>query len=665
HLLQTMKQSRGGVHSIVHAALSPRISKFMADYGMLSRTGLCRTFDAAADGFVRGEGCGVVVLKRLSDAEADGDRIWGLVQGSAVNQNGASAALTVPNGTAQEQVLEEALSRAGVPPAEVDYLEAHATGSQLGDPIEVRASAAVYGRGRTADRPLLLGTVKTNIGHLEAAAGIAGLIKVLLAMKHGVIPKHLHFDHPSPEMPWDELPVRVTSETTPWPLSPDHPPRAGVSAFALSGTNAHLVVEGYGTQQSPGDGDATSHSPAGAGRRVDASLPESVPGPAAEEPPTRRMRLLPLSGKSDDALRALAGQYLAWLDDRAGAPTDGDAPGSILSDMAWTAGAGRSHFAHRAGILFGDAESLKEQLAALAESNGSHGPPAGTKVAFAYPGEDSHWPGMGGEFYESEPVVRAVLDHLDGVFRVERDTSLLDVMFGRAGELGDPAWAQPAVYALECALTALWSSIGIRPGVVFGTGAGEISAAQAAGVLSLEDGMRFAARRGSLMTALQDGDSPDAAALDALEAAFAGVATAPPSISLVNQVTGRVMGPGETLDGAHWRRQAGEPTVLGGCVETLAELGVDVIVEAGPDTVLGPQAAAAWPKSADDAGAPVVLASLDRSSANGDEFLASVAKAYEAGLTPEFRGLFAGEERRRISLPGYPFQRRRFWFQER
>jgi len=192
-----------------------------------------------------------------------------------------------------------------------------------------------------------------------------------------------------------------------------------------------------------------------------------------------------------------------------------------------------------------------------------------------------------------------------------------------------------------------------------------LSAAQAAGVLSLEEGLRFAARRGSLMAALQDGNSPDSAALDALDAAFAGVATAPPSISLVNQVTGRVLGPGETLDGAHWRRQAGEPAAFGGCVETLAELGVDVIVEAGPDQVLGPQAAAAWPKSSDDAGAPVVLASLDRASANGDTFLASVAQAYEAGLTPEFRGLFAGEERRRISLPGYPFQRRRFWFQER
>ena len=650
----------------VHAVLSPRIARFMAEFGMLSPSGRCHTFDEAADGFVRGEGCGMVVLKRLSDAEADGDRIWGLVQGTAVNQNGASAALTVPNGTAQEQVLEEALSQAGIPPCEVDYLEVHATGSQLGDPIEVRAAASVYGRGRAADRPLLLGTVKTNIGHLESAAGIAGLIKVLLAMNHGVIPKHLHFRNPNPHIPWDELPVRITSEATQWPLNPDHPPRAGVSAFALSGTNAHLVVEGYGTTGPPPDGGTGSRTPLGAARCLEVSLPESVPGPrAAKKPVYRKMRILPLSGKSDHALRALAGQYLSWLDDHAGALPSGDIPEPMLADMAWTAGVGRSHFTHRAGILFRDTESLRKKLSALAESGGIRVPPAGTKVAFAYPGEDSHLTGMGGELYESEPVVRAVLDYLDSVLREERDASLKDVMFGRIEGLGNPSWAQPAVYALECALTALWSSIGIRPGVVFGFGSGGISAAQAAGVLSLEEGLRFAARRGSLMETFQGEDMPDSATLDKLEAAFEGVTTAPPSYSLVDQVTGRVVGPDETLDGAYWRRQACEPAAFGGCVETLAKLGVNVIVEVGPDPVLGPKTVSAWPKPAEGVGAPVTLASLSRSSVNGDAFLASVAKTYELGLTPEFCGLFAGEERRRVSLPGYPFQRERFWFQER
>ena len=311
----------------VHAVLSPPITRFMAEFGMLSPSGRCRTFDAAADGFVRGEGCGVVVLKRLSDAEADGDRIWGLVQGSAVNQNGASAALTVPNGTAQEQVLEDALARTGIPPSEVDYLEVHATGSQLGDPIEVRAAAAVYGRGRAPDRPLLLGTVKTNIGHLESAAGIAGLIKVMLAMKHGIIPKHLHFDNPNPHMEWDALPVRVTSEATAWPVAPDRPPRAGVSAFALSGTNAHVLVEGYGAPEEDAAADTGRGFPAGSAQPIAVTLPDSVPeSQAADELRPRRTRMLPLSGKSGDALRESAGRYLSWLDECAGA---------LSSESAW------------------------------------------------------------------------------------------------------------------------------------------------------------------------------------------------------------------------------------------------------------------------------------------------------------------------------------------
>ena len=195
--------------------------------------------------FVRGEGCGVVVLKRLSDAVSDGDRIWGVIRGSALNQNGPSASLTVPSGKAQKQVLEDALRRAGIPPSEIDFLEAHGTGSQLGDPIEVNSVASVYGRDREADRPLLLGTAKTNIGHLESAAGVAGLIKVLLAMERRVIPKHLHFEEPNPHVEWDQLPVKVTSEKIDWPSRSDRPPRAGVSAFAISGANAHVVVEGY------------------------------------------------------------------------------------------------------------------------------------------------------------------------------------------------------------------------------------------------------------------------------------------------------------------------------------------------------------------------------------------------------------------------------------
>ena len=210
----------------VQAVLSPAVSRFMMEVGMLSPRGQCNPFDASADGYVRGEGCGIVVLKRLSEAEADGDRIWGVIKGSAVNQNGASAGLIIPNGPAKERVMEAALARAGFTGPDIDYLEAHATGSQLGDAIEVYAVGSVYGRGRDADRPLLMGTVKSHIGHLEAAAGVAGLIKTVLAMKQGVIPEHLHFKNPNPQIEWDRLPVRVTSEKTDWPLHPDRPPRA-------------------------------------------------------------------------------------------------------------------------------------------------------------------------------------------------------------------------------------------------------------------------------------------------------------------------------------------------------------------------------------------------------------------------------------------------------
>ena len=656
----------------VHAVLSPPVSKFMAEFGMLSKSGRCRTFDADADGYVRGEGCGMVVMKRLSDAEADGDRIWGLVQGSAVNQNGASAALTVPNGTAQEQVLEDALSRSGFPPSDVDYLEVHATGSQLGDPIEVRASAAVYGQGRAPDRPLLLGTVKTNIGHLESAAGIAGLIKVLLAMKHGRIPKHLHVDNPNPHMDWDALPVRVTSEATDWPLVSDRPRRAGVSAFALSGTNAHVLVEGYGAPEEDTAADTGRGSPAGSAQPVAITLPDSVPkSQAAEGLRPRRTRLLPLSGKSGDALRESAERYLSWLDECAGElSAEGAAAEPLLSDMAWTAAVGRSHFAHRAGVAFEDAASLREGLGALADLGEFPKPQTAARVAFAYAGEGGNRAGMGGELYESEPVARAVLNHCDEVLRVERGASLLEMMFSGSGELDDPAWSQPAAFALECALTALWASVGIRPNVVFGAGAGEIAAAHAAGVFALEEGLRFAARRGALMEAISGGEGVEAA-LDDLETALEGVVTALPSLTLVNGVTGRVLGSGETLDGAYWRRQAREPAALDECVRTLMESGVEVVVEIGADSILTQKVASAWPDLSDDAGAsgngaapPVVLSSLNRASEISAGFVEAVAQAYEAGLTLDFAGLFAGEERRRISLPGYPFQRRRFWFDD-
>ena len=301
----------------VHAILSGRLLEMRANAGMLSPDGRCATFDAAANGYVRGEGCGIVVLKRLAEAEADGDRIWAVVRGSALNQDGASPGLTVPSGPAQEKVIEAALRRAGLAPADVDYVEAHGTGTEVGDPIEARATGTAYGRGR--DRPLLIGSVKTNIGHLEAAAGVAGVIKTVLAMHRGVIPRHLHFSAPSPAIDWKGLPLEVTAAPTAWPAAPGRPPRAGVSGFGWSGTNAHVVLEGYGA---PDGGPADGGWPAGAARPVPVSPRPPTPGaaPAEAAPVGRETRFLPLSGRSDGALRELAGRYLSWLDEHAGAP---------------------------------------------------------------------------------------------------------------------------------------------------------------------------------------------------------------------------------------------------------------------------------------------------------------------------------------------------------
>ena len=455
----------------VNAVLSSGLTSEMAALGMLSNQGRCSTFDGSADGFVRSEGCGMVVLKRLSDAEADGDRIWAVIRGAAVNQNGASAGPTVPNGPAQERVIEDALSQAGIAPADVDYLEAHGAGSALGDPIEVQAAAAVYGSARTEDRQLLIGSVKTNVGHLESAAGIAGLIKVVLAMRHGVIPKHLHFQTPNPHLDWERLPVRVVAEASDWPLTAGRPRRAGVSAFGISGTNAHVVVEGYGDPENNGP------SPYGAPLPVAAMPPDVAALPQTDGSfSPRAVRLLPLSTKSDKSLRELAERYLAWLDETPSAADAASAP--ALSDLAWTAGIGRSHFGHRSGVVFTDSESLHVGLRAVAASRSRSVPGTSTKVAFVFTDATGEANGLAAQakaLYACEPVVRTILDRCDVTLPEIPGGSLVAAMFDQSGSerpLDDPQWGRAAVYAFECALTALWSSVGVKPGVALGHGVG-------------------------------------------------------------------------------------------------------------------------------------------------------------------------------------------------
>ena len=764
----------------VNAILAPALTEAFGDAGMLAADGRCKTFDSSADGYVRGEGCGVVVLKRLEEAEADGDRIWAVILGSAVNQDGASAGLTAPNPQAQQRVIEQALARAGLEPREVDYLEAHGTGTQLGDRTEVRAAAHAYGRGREAASPLLIGSVKTNIGHLEAAAGIAGLIKVALSINHQLIPRHLNFIEPNPRIDWHRLAVRVTAAAAPWPSRGGRPARAGVSSFGFSGTNAHVVVEEFRLPERHDTRLGSSDWNAGpVGPPMPMTLPgreSGSPGAGALEDRARKTRLLPLSARTDQALRDLARRYLAWLE--ATVPVSGrgdaeseDAPetyvDSLLADMAWTAGTGRSHFEHRAGLVFASANDLKRKLEEVAHSVRGTRVPGSSKLAFVFTGQGSQWAGMGRALYEAEPVARAVLDRCEQVCQEIRGASLLDVMFARKspqGELDNTAWTQPALYALECAIAELWASVGIRADVVLGHSVGELAAARTAGAFGLEDGLRLACLRGELMARLPvDGPRAGAMAavfasadvvasvvdeinrdldgvglsvaadngshrvvsgpvnafesltnrlradgarverlntshgfhsglmepvLDELETVADGIASVPPELPFVSNVTGRALAPGHALDGAYWRRHARKPVAFAKGVASLARLGVGVVMEIGPGPVLGPLVELCWPRVPSSSGAPaqgqqgvedatstpVVLASLGLAgeadcdpgvpaseSGGRGSFAHSVAAVYEAGAGIAYEGLFAGEARRRISLPGYPFQRQNFW----
>ena len=649
----------------VNAILSPGVSRFMMEVGMLSPTGHCSPFDASADGYVRGEGCGMVALKRLSEAETDGDRIYAVIRGSAVNQNGASAGLTVPNGPAQERVMAEALAQAGATPSDVDYLEAHATGSQLGDPIELNAAASVYGKGRDAEHPLLVGSVKSNIGHIESAAGIAAFIKTVLSMNKGIIPESLHIETPNPNFEWDRKPVRIASDKTSWPSVPGRHPLAGVNAFGLSGTNAHVLIEGYDSASTDGAETGGTGAPAGAPRPIPVSPPEQtdVVSISDESPTERTVRLLPLSGKSEGALHESAKRYLSWLDGESGSASD-----ATLSDLAWTAGVGRGHFLHRAGLVFSDAEQLRRQLRALAstdESGKKEMPREVTKIAFAYTGSDRTWVGMGKALYRSEPVVRAVLERCDELIRQERGVSLLDVMFGRSGiehDLNDPAWAEPATYALQSALTTQWASIGIRPSSVVAQGIGRIAAAQAVGVFSLDEGLRLTVALSNVKGTSAGPDSQTAN--ETLQRTLEDVTLVAPSLPLVSSVTGRMVESVDALEIDHWIREDEAPTLLSGHAETLAQLGVDVVVGIGPDSTMGQRIGDAWP---DHSEVPIVLSSLESPPNDGESpesdggFMRAVAQVYEAGLDISFPSLFAGEVRRRVSIPSYPFQRRRHW----
>ncbi|MGQ0505343.1 MAG: alpha/beta fold hydrolase [Myxococcaceae bacterium] len=456
--------------------LDPAVSAYFSRVRALSPTGRCRTFSSSADGYTRSEGAGMVVLERLSEARKHGHPVLALVRGTAVNQDGRSNGPTAPNGPAQEAVIAAALERSGLDPAMVDYLECHGTGTRLGDPIEVQAAAKAYGLARSKDRPLLLGSVKTNIGHTEAAAGMAGIIKTVLAIRHGVIPKTLHFDAPNPNIPWNDLPVKVVSERSNWPER-SGPRRAAVSSFGFSGTNAHLILE----------------------QVKDGSTPVVRSA--------RRAECLVLSGRTRQAVEALASRLHAQL-------SDPHAGANELDDWAFTLATRRTHHEERAALIVQSKEALKDALGALSRGAasaevrrgraGSGGPP---RVGFVFTGQGSQRIGMGRQLSEQWPVFKAALDEAFDAFEGNLPRPLREVMWAEPGsvaakQLNETGFTQPAIFAMEWALMTQWQAWGVEPAWLMGHSIGEVTAACVAGCFSLKDAAKLVAARGRLMQAL-------------------------------------------------------------------------------------------------------------------------------------------------------------------
>jgi len=681
----------GGVNLILHPDNNIVLSKMRA----LAPDGRSKTFDASANGYGRGEGCGVLVLKRLSDALRDKDRIHAVIRGSAVNHDGPSGGLTVPHGPAQEKLLRKALKSAGLSPSDVRYVEAHGTGTPLGDPIELRALDAVLGVGRSAEEPLIVGSVKTNLGHLESAAGAAGLIKVALSLRHGEIPPHLHFRHPNPAIDWDQLRLRIPTQLTAWPAGPRV---AGTSGFGLSGVNAHVLVE---------------------------QAPPEVP--RAPEAFPRPVHLLALSARSREALGALALRYEEAL---GGA----ELAAQPLEDICFTANTGRTHFQHRLAILGETREGLREQLQTfLAGRDASPVPRVGgaPRIAFLFTGQGSQRLGMGEEFFRTEPVFRQTLLRCDEVLAPLMGQSLLELLY--PSERDDLARArldatgntQPALFALEYALARTWMAWGIVPDFVMGHSVGELVAACVAGVFTLEEGLHLVAARARLMQSLPSGGAMAAVSadpamveellpryagqvsiaalngprsvvisgregavsdclgelnkrgkrgsplrvshafhsalmdpiLDAFSREVAKVRLQPPAIPLISNVSGHEAGP-ELMEPRYWVEQLRGPVRFARSMETLSRAGVTAFLEVGPKPTL-----AAMGQECVVGEGTLWLASLRPERSDWRQMLEGLAALYGAGATVKWHGLDEGRERRKVALPGYPFQRKRHWME--
>ncbi len=596
----------GGVNVI----LAAETNVFLSRAGMLAPDGRCKTFDAAADGYVRSEGCGVVVLKRLGDAVAAGDRVLAVIRGSAMNQDGRSSGLTAPNGPAQEALVRDALARAGIESDDVDYVEAHGTGTSLGDPIEVQALGAVFGAGRASGAPLLIGSVKTNIGHLEAAAGMAGLIKMVLALQHEELPAHLHFHAPNPNVAWDALPLSVVSERRPWPRTARRR-IAGVSSFGFSGTNAHVIVE----------------------------EPPLVEERAAGV--DRPRHLLALSAKTETALRELAGRYAPHL---AGER-------SSLADVCFSANTGRARFEYRLAIGGATLDEVTRQLDAAAADTrplrAAIGRAISTpEVAFVLD-DSSDWCELWRALHGSQPAFRAAIDQCAAILTVDLPAPLIEMLDAAAASHAnpEPAHADLMRFAVQYALAEMWRSWGVRPVAVSGNGIGEYVAGCLAGVFALEDGLALAAAHGR-----------GQAELDRVSA---GIVYRQPSIDVITGATGDLATAADLVTPAYWRRPRQQWTQVERATAALARAGSGVVLHVAAcrvDSTISPCPAASV---ADQLCLERAVDARD----GWTRVLDAAGALYVQGARIDWTGFDRGYARRKVALPTYPFQRQRYWIE--
>ena len=707
----------------VSLMLAPEQTIIYSQARMMAADGRCKTFDADADGYVRGEGCGIVVLKRLTDAVRDGDNIRAVIRGSAINQDGLSNGITAPNGPAQQAVIRQALQNAGVTPAEISYVETHGTGTPLGDPIEIRSLRAVLMKDRTLEQPCYFGSVKTNVGHLEAAAGMAGLIKTILSTQHGKIPPHLNLNELNPLISFENTPFSIPTALTSWDCHTQSR-LAGISSFGFGGTNAHLVLE-------------------------------SAPVVSEVENNYQLPQLLTLSAKSENALQQLAQKYIDFL----------NSCNASIKNICYTANIGRSHFEHRLAVVTNSTSQLQEQLSAfvlgkdvpdlISQQLTKYTPP---KIAFLFTGQGSQYVGMGQQLYDIQPTFRDALNRCAEILEPYLKEPLLNILLPSKGELpfgfdsllmsGNPptptvspfaptqtspitlinqtAYTQPAIFAIEYALYCLWQSWGIKPNVVMGHSVGEYVAATVAGVFSLSDGLKLIATRAKLMQALPSGGEMVAVlapqtqvqkaiqnceaevALAAINGAnnivISGKAEAVQKVVQTLSATGvktkklevshafhsHLMQPmlaefekvasqitysaprlkivsnltGELANETiatpqYWVDHISQPVQFLASMETLAQQGYKVFVEIGSQPVLLGMGRRCL--NAEQESQSLWLPSLRRKKSDWQQMLSNLSQLYLQGAKIDWSGLAKDYSHQRVELPTYPFQRQRYW----